>query len=790
MLFKFGSGSGTDLSTLRSSRETLHGGGTASGPVSFMEGYDAFAGVIKSGGRTRRSAKMQTLHICHPDIMRFITCKRDEDRKARALIAAGYSPRLSGHHAEAYSSVRFQNANLSVRVTDEFMRIAESNGTGLSQETFALKAVKTGETLEKVDPSVLLDEIAAATHECGDPGMQYTDTINLWHTCPNTGPISSSNPCSEYVYIDDSACNLFSLNLLKFRLHDGTFDIGGFRNAVRVAIIAQDVLVDNASYPTRLIAENSRKHRPLGLGYANLGAYLMTLGLPYDSNEGREFAASVTALMHAQAYLTSAELAERLGPFEAFHENRKPMLTVIEKHLKCMQRLRADGVVAARPGTDNTDTILCMALMTMDAAYRNGKEHGFRNSQVTLLAPTGTIAFMMGCATTGVEPAVSLVSYKELAGGGVLKMVPDCVEGALKTLGYEGERLEGILDYIKENDTIEGSSIREAHLPVFDCAFPSGNGTRSISWLAHLRMMAVVQPFLSGAISKTINAPSTATVADIRDIYLEGWRLGLKAVAVYRDGSKGVQPVTTKKADSEVEVIDNRLEPVPEPSPRPATRSLPNRERMPKTRYSVTHKFTIEGRYEFYIHVGLYADGRVGEVWLDCSKEGSTLGGLLASFGVAMSIGLQNGIPLAHFVHKFAHTRFEPHGFTDNPADVPIAKSPIDYVARWLGIHYVPGYREEAFPSLDPIHSPDAEREAAFQPSMPGDPIQEIVFNYRLFLFEEQAGDAVVIVGDTAIATRPNRLTEAPACDVCGALTVPCGSCYRCVQCGTSMGCS
>ncbi len=557
MLFKYGSGTGTDLSTLRSSREKLAGGGKPSGPVSFMRVYDSIASVIKSGGKTRRAAKMQTLKVWHPDILEFIECKTKEEKKAQTLIECGYEANFNG---EAYSSVMFQNANLSVRATDAFLRAAETDAE------WTTRAVTTGRPMQTHRAKVLLDKIAEGTWLCGDPGMQYEDTIQRWHTCPNTAPINSSNPCSEYMFLDDSACNLASINLMKFRREDGTFDAKSFRAACRVFITAQEILVDHASYPTDRIAANSHKFRPLGLGYANLGSLIMASGLPYDSDEGRGLAGAVTAIMHGQAYLTSAEHAANVGPFDGFALNREPMLRVMEMHRDAVESI----------GSHAADDLVDEARAVWDACLEAGRAHGYRNSQVTVLAPTGTIAFMMDCDTTGVEPDIALVKYKSLAGGGVLKIVNRTVPMALRKLGYDEPAILGVLGYIDANDTIEGApGLKDEHLPVFDCAFAPPQGGRSIHYQGHLRMMAAVQPFLSGAISKTVNMPSEATVADIRNAYLEGWKLGLKALAIYRDGSKGSQPVNTKSetdtANDKANAAAGNVGRADEASPRAAT---------------------------------------------------------------------------------------------------------------------------------------------------------------------------------------------------------------------------
>jgi ribonucleoside-diphosphate reductase alpha chain len=790
MLFKFGSGTGTDLSTLRSSKEKLAGGGKPSGPVSFMRVYDAIASVIKSGGKTRRAAKMQTLKIWHPDILEFIESKTKEEKKARTLIEGGYEANFNG---EAYSSVLFQNANLSVRATDGFLRAVEQGGE------WTTRAVTTGRPMDTYPARKLMDAIAEGTWLCGDPGLQYEDTIQRWHTCPNTAPINSSNPCSEYMFIDDSACNLASLNLMKFRREDGTFDAPSFRAACRIFITAQEILVDHASYPTDRICQNSHKFRPLGLGYANLGSLIMADGLPYDSNPGRGLAACITAIMHGQAYLTSAEHAGQIGPFEGFALNREPMLRVMEMH-----RDAVEGIDPSAPA-DLVDE----ARKVWDACLELGRKNGYRNSQVTVLAPTGTIAFMMDCDTTGIEPDIALVKYKQLAGGGMLKIVNRTVPMALRKLGYDEPVVRGILDYIDEKDTIEGApGFHEGHLPVFDCAFAPPQGGRSIHFRGHLRMMSAVQPFLSGAISKTCNVPSDASIDDIREAYLEGWKLGLKAMAIYRDGSKGSQPVSTKsETDTKAEAEAAKLaaaQPVPTPSPAPGpipipastaevAGSQPRRARLPHTRHSLTHKFDIQG-HEGYVTVGFYPDGRPGEVFITMAKEGSTIGGLMDVLGTSISMGLQYGVPLEVFVNKFAHSRFEPAGFTKNP-DIPIAKSVTDYIFRWLGMEFIPGYREA-----------NAPQRAADEPPAPR-PVTKVNGHRTVTIDDLEHTEAVL--GHAAPAPVPAHVvvptieglekrdeqfahfqSDAPACDNCGALTVRCGTCYRCFNCGNSMGCS
>jgi ribonucleoside-diphosphate reductase alpha chain len=788
MLFKFGSGTGTDLSTLRSSKEKLSGGGRPSGPVSFMRVYDAIASVVKSGGKTRRAAKMQTLKVHHPDILEFIECKTKEERKAQTLIRNGYEANFNG---EAYSSVMFQNANLSVRVTDAFLRAAEGGGD------WTTRAVTTGKPLGTYKAGMLLDKIAEGTWLCGDPGVQYEDTIQRWHTCPNTAPINSSNPCSEYMFLDDSACNLASINLMKFRREDGSFDAEGFRAAVRVFITAQEILVDHGSYPTEKIAANSHKFRPLGLGYANLGSLIMASGRPYDSDEGRALAGAITAIMHGEAYRTSSEHAAHLGPFESFALNREPMLRVMEMH-----RDAVEGIDPTCPGE-----LIEEARRVWDECVASGREHGYRNSQVTVIAPTGTIAFMMDCDTTGIEPDIALVKYKTLAGGGMLKIVNRTVPMALRTLGYDDPTIRGILEYVDEQDTIEGApGLAAEDLPVFDCAFKPMNGERSIHWEGHVKMMAAAQPFLSGAISKTVNMPREATVEDIRNAYLEGWKLGLKALAIYRDGSKESQPLSTSSEEGR----DKKAEEVPAapaaapapalavvpiaPTPAPATAPppKPRRERLPDTRRSMTHKFDIQG-HEGYLTIGFFDDGRPGELFITMAKEGSTVGGLMDVIGTLVSMGLQYGVPLDVFVNKFAHSRFEPAGFTKNP-DIPIAKSITDYIFRYLGIQFVPGYREANAPRREGVGSPYVVED---ETAVPATPVVKVNGHRTATMADLEHAEALHQPRPETLDTLESQQeqfarfqSDAPACDNCGALTVRCGTCYRCFNCGNSMGCS
>jgi ribonucleoside-diphosphate reductase alpha chain len=874
LIFKDGSGAGGDRSPLRSSREPITGGGKASGPVSFMVVYDSIGSVTKSGGRTRRAARMDTLKCWHPDILEFIQCKRLEEDKARVLIAAGYEADFNG---AAYQSVKFQNCNMSVRATDSFLRTVEA-GEGWMWQTLSVvtrgPAAVDGTEMPCYPAGFLMDEIALGTWTCGDPGLQFEDTIQRWHTTPNAGPIDSSNPCAEYMSLNDSACNLASLNLMKFRRDDGTFDVERFRAACRIFTVAQDILVDLGSYPTSEIACTAHRFRQLGLGYSNLGSLIMAAGLPYDSDEGRSLAGAITAIMTGQAYLTSAEMAERLGPFDGFAADRENMLRVMEMHHEAAQM-----DYAKEYGPSPRYRLWWQASDIWKDVCFSGQQHGYRNSQVTCLAPCGTIAFMMDCSTTGIEPAIALVSYKTLWGRGKLKLVNETVPETLRTLGYydgsdrmQPNQIKTIIDFIDQHDTIEGAPyFNHEHLPVCDCAFPPANGSRSIHWRGHLKMVAAVQPFLSMGISKTINMPRDSTVADIRNAYMEGWKLGLKAVAIYRDGSKESQPVSTSKGekpsqadelgiDKEIarDVIRRALElDMPQDvstlahfagfdeSIKPAvakyiqalmdderrirevredevalialgsgqpkvstskgdtssTNSVvftgtvsgepvsmkvdvttsgigalkpikpppPRRERLPDTRRSLTHKFSIL-QHEGYVTVGFFPDGRPGELFIKMAKEGSTIGGLVDTIGTVVSMGLQYGVPLEVFVNKFAHQRFEPSGFTKNP-DIPIAKSVTDYIFRWMGMEFVPGYRELHAPKRDAVtvrvtvpSNGDSKRDADMATPVPS--------------------------GDPSSQQPPS--SDGTTCRECGHLMVRwAGPCLVCDQCGsTSGGCS
>jgi ribonucleoside-diphosphate reductase alpha chain len=778
MLFKHGSGTGTDLSTLRSSKEKLSGGGKPSGPISFMRVFDQIAAVVKSGGKTRRAAKMQSLKIHHPDIKEFITCKTEEEKKAWSLIEQGYDGNYNG---QAYGSVMFQNANLSVRITDEFMRAVEND------EPFTTRAVTTGEPMDTYPARELMKLIAEGTHVCGDPGLQYDTTINRWHTCPNSGRINASNPCSEYMFIDDSACNLASLNLMKFRRDDGTIDVERLQRAVRLMIIAQEVLVDHGSYPTVEVTQNSHDFRPLGLGYANLGSLIMSLGLPYDSDEARAMAGAITAIMTGAAYQVSAELARILGPFTGFAVNREPMLRVIGMHRHAVagidRRVCPDYLVQA-------------AVEAWDQAMEQGSRGGFRNAQVSVLAPTGTIGFMMDCDTTGIEPDIALVKYKLLAGGGMLKIVNGTVQLALERLGYSREQITRIIAGIEQDDTIETSKdLKPEHQPVFDCAFKPAKGKRTIHYLAHIRMMSAVQPFISGAISKTVNMPNESTVDDTMEAYMTGWRLGLKALAIYRDGSKRSQPVSTRKTERTDKQKD-ALEYKPETSNIKERR--PQRVRLPQTRQSITHKFDVAG-HEGYLTVGLYENGQPGELFVTMAKEGSTVGGLMDAYGTCISLALQYGVPLGSLVEKFSHSRFEPAGMTSN-RDIPFAKSLIDYISRWLGMTFLPGYREANAPNRGEAgKSKSGESKAAPAASPATDASKPKLgrFSSRIDeIMEKVTKPETVTAGDRAevMSVFNGQFThfqaDAPVCDVCGSITVRNANCYRCFNCGASMGCS
>jgi ribonucleoside-diphosphate reductase alpha chain len=754
MIFKFGSGSGSNLSRIRGSKEYLSGGGRASGPVSFMRGFDAFAGVIKSGGKTRRAAKMVVLNIDHPDIVDFIECKAKEEQKAWALIEEGYDPGFNVPGG-AYDSVFFQNANHSVRVTDDFMRAVEEDGE------WCTYARTTGEVMGRYKARDLFRKIAEAAWICGDPGLQFHDTTNRWHTVKNSGPINASNPCSEFVFLDDTSCNLASLNLMKFRQADGTFDVEAFRAAVRILITAQEIIVDNSAYPTERICDNSHNFRPLGLGYANLGALLMSLGLPYDSDAGRAYAAIITAIMHGEAYRQSAIIARDCGaPFPGFALNREPTLEVMRMHADALNGIEAQYV---------PDYLMTAARAIYDEMLKLGEKHGYRNAQVTVLAPTGTISFMMDCDTTGIEPDIALVKYKTLVGGGLLKIVNTTVPLALQQLGYSAEEIEAITRYIDEHDTIEGAPyLKEEHLPVFDCAFRPAKGKRSLAPMAHVKMMAAVQPFLSGAISKTVNMPSDATPEDIEDIYMQAWKLGLKAIAIYRDGSKRTQPLSTKKPTEEKAEGEQRAG---------TSAERPVRRHLPDERKSITHKFSIAG-HEGYITVGMYEDGTPGEIFITMAKEGSVISGLMDAFATAISLALQYGVPLEKLVEKFSYTRFQPSGFTNNP-QIPVATSIVDYIFRWLGMKFLQQQPEQK-QTLEALDEHPAAALAAPQPEVVG------VAGAK----ETAPSLTPTGQGETTDWSQLVKLQQdAPPCPVCGMIMVRAGACHQCLNCGTSYGC-
>ena len=750
MLFKWGSGTGTNFSTLRGSRESLSGGGIASGPVSFMKGFDAFAGVIKSGGKTRRAAKMVILNVDHPDIIEFIESKTKEERKAHVLIEQGYDSSIDG---EAYSSVFFQNANHSVRVTDDFMAACDED------RDWWTRNVADGEPADKYRARDLMRRMAESAWQCGDPGMQYDTTINRWHTCKVTDRIYASNPCSEYMFLDDTACNLASLNLLRFLGPSGQFDTESFRHAVDITITAQEILVDNASYPTERIARNSHDYRPLGIGYANLGALLMSLALPYDSDGGRDFCGAVTALMTGESYAQSARIAERMGPFGGYLRNRDSMLDVIRMHRDSLRPIKEENV---------QPSLLRAAQESWDNALALGEKFGYKNSQVSVLAPTGTIGFMMDCDTTGIEPDLALVKQKRLVGGGVIKIVNNTVPQALMRLGYTPEDVAKIVDYIDAQGTIEGApGFKSEHLAVFDCSLTPAGGGRSISWRGHLHMMAAAQPFLSGAISKTINMPEESTVEDIMQAYTESWKLGLKAVAIYRDNSKRSQPLSAagrkeeEKAAAPAPAAAATQAPVPAPPEQQELfRASARRKKLPAERNSITHKFSVGG-HEGYLTVGKYDDGNPGEIFIKMAKEGSTLSGIMDAFALSVSIALQYGVPLRALVDKFCNSRFEPSGYTGNP-EIRYAKSVVDYIGRWLGGKFI---------SADYLdHDGVAvEEEAAPKAASAADPKQ----------------------AEVETTTRPRAaIDDAPYCSECGMLMTPNGSCYKCSNCGSTSGCS
>jgi ribonucleoside-diphosphate reductase alpha chain len=783
IIFRGGSGSGINLSKIRGSTEPLSRGGTASGPVSFMRGADSWAGSIKSGGGTRRAAKMVVLDVDHPDIREFIWCKAKEEDKAAALRDAGFDMSIDG---DGFHSIQYQNANNSVRLTDEFMQAVEND------EDWHLIARTTGKPIgEPIPARELMNEIAEAAWRCADPGVQYDTTINHWHTCPNSGRINASNPCSEYMHVDDSACNLASLNLMKFRRPDGTFDVDSFEHAVDTVLLAQEIIVSPSSYPTKRIGENARAFRQLGLGYANLGAYLMSNGMPYDSDEGRGTAAAITALMTGRGYLQSAKVAAAIGPYDRYAENREPHNAVMAMH--------RDAARAIADETCHDSALLEAARSAWDKAVEVGDEHGYRNAQATVLAPTGTISFLMDCDTTGVEPDFSLVKYKELVGGGQMTIVNRTVPLALQTLGYTAPQIEQIEAHINEHGTIVGApELAAEHLPVFDVAV----GERAISHMGHIKMMGAVQPFISGAISKTVNLPESATVADIADAYLQAWHLGIKALAIYRDGSKTAQALRTdaqKDAPVPVDVeaaIDKAVKEALAEAP-------PRRHRMPRERRSITHKFSIGG-HEGYITAGMYEDGSVGEIFLtDIGKEGSTLRGMMNAFATAISISLQYGVPLETLVQKFSYMRFEPEGMTGNP-EIPFAKSMPDYIMRWLASRFLDVELQEELGILTPeVRARKAAQEAATSrtsdtagPAGPdnGDPAGEA--NGKTEGNGNGSHVPPAAPATAALTDQPpvipvvrSGLDLGPACQQCGGMMQRTGSCYTCSSCGFNTGC-
>ncbi len=815
MLFKWGSGTGTNLSPLRGSHESLSGGGTASGPLSFMRGFDAFAGVIKSGGKTRRAAKMVILNIDHPDIEDFIDCKMKEEAKAHALVREGYDG--SSPDSEAYSSIFFQNANNSVRVNDEFMLAAERDAD------FTTRDVNDNTPHKTYKARDLMRKIAEATWHCGDPGMQFDTTVNRWHTSKNTARINASNPCSEYMFLDDSACNLASLNLMKFA-PNGTFDVEAYRHAVDVMITAQEIVVDFSGYPTESIARNSHDYRPLGLGYANLGALLMAAGLPYDSEAGRDYAACVTAIMCGEAYLQSARIAELCPSLEpasdktkaaftngqvatstahggacpGFYLNREPFLDVIRMHRASVNSIGSQETRNQRPETSQLSTLISASKSVWDEALSHGEKYGYRNSQVTVLAPTGTIGFMMDCDTTGIEPDLALVKYKKLVGGGMIKIVNNTVPAALFKLGYSPEQVNAIVSYIDATGTIEGAPhIKDEHLAVFDCSFKPAKGTRSIHYMGHLRMMAATQPFISGAISKTVNLPESATVDEIAEAYIQAWKLGLKAVAIYRDGCKKSQPLSaagTKTAESragdtgskdESPAADNR-EPVTvdhHPVDHRDADGPPRavRHRLQLERASLTHKFNIAG-HEGYITVGTYPSGQPGEIFITMAKEGSTVSGLMDSFALAISMALQHGVPLKLLCEKFKHTRFEPSGWTGNE-NIGYATSIMDYIFRWLEQKFITGQQQLLFPGMRTTAQEQQANESKGEQAVLGGTKDLLLppTNDQRPTTSHHASDALKELVD---------LGDAPSCSYCGAIMTRNGSCFRCASCGSTSGCS
>ncbi len=744
MIFKHGSGSGINLSKLRSSRERLRSGGTASGPVSFMRGADASAGTIKSGGATRRAAKMVVLNVDHPDIKDFIWCKALEENKARSLREAGFDMDLDGKDSH---SIQYQNANNSVRVTDEFMQAV------LDDRDWELKGVTDGSVIETLEARALFREITQAAWECADPGIQYDTTANDWHTCPNTGRINASNPCAEYMHVDNSSCNLASLNLMKFVDESDRFDVEKFKHAVEIMYLAQEISVGFASYPTQKIAENSHDMRQLGQGIANIGALLMTQGLPYDSDEGRAWAAAIQAIQTGHCYTTSAKIAERVGPYEEYAKNREPHLRVMGKHRDAAYEI-PDGLAP--------DELVQTARESWDEAVASGEKHGYRNAQSTVTAPTGTIGLLMDCDTTGIEPDLALKKTKKLVGGGTMSIVNQSVPRALRKLGYDAQHVADIVAYIDENSHVVGAPhMDEEHLPVFDTAM----GERSIHYMGHIKMMGAVQPFISGAISKTVNLPENVTVEDVEQAYIEGWRLGLKALAIYRDNCKVGQPLSiTKKEDQKADT--------------PATLPEPIRRRLPKARRSMTFKFRVADT-EGYLTAGEFPEGGVGEIFLRVAKQGSTLAGIMDAFAISISMGLQYGVPLAAYVKQFTNTRFEPSGMTDD-SDFRIATSILDYVFRRLALQYLTPEERHAL-GIRTAGERQADIESKLDPNATGDAENG---NGKVNGGTKQEG--VVVLGPVADA----HVGSLPFCGTCGVQMQPSGSCFACPSCGSTSGCS
>ncbi|MSO44059.1 MAG: vitamin B12-dependent ribonucleotide reductase [Thermoleophilia bacterium] len=766
IIFKGGSGSGINLSAVRSSRERLSGGGEASGPISFMRGADACAGAIKSGGTTRRAAKMVILNVDHPDITAFVNCKAEEEKKAWALGDMGYDMSLNG---EAWNSIQFQNANNSVRVSDEFMYAMEAGGD------WHTTAVTTGEVVDTMKARDLMKDISEAAWLCGDPGLQFDSTINRWHTCPVSGRINASNPCSEYMHLDDSACNLASFNLMKFVTDDGTFRVDDFEQAIDVFITAMDIVVARSGYPTEKIGENARAYRQLGLGYANLGALLMSHGLPYDSDDGRGYAAAVTALMTGRAYAMSTRLAERMGAFDGYAPNAKAMKGVIRSHRRAAQDI-PDGRVADA-------ALLASARESWDVAVDRGEIFGYRNSQASVLAPTGTIGFMMDCDTTGVEPDIALVKYKRLVGGGVIKMVNNTVPEALAKLGYHEEAIKRIVAFIDENETIEGApGLKDSDLPVFDCAFTPTNGQRSIHYRGHIKMMGAVQPFISGAISKTVNMPNDATPEDIMGANVLAWKAGIKALAIYRDGSKRTQPLSTGK-DSPADM-------------RAATDAAASpakllRRRLPDERQAITHHFRILD-HDGYITVGMYEDGSPGEVFMKMAKQGSTVSGLMDSLAICMSLALQYGVPLTTLANKLSHMRFDPSGFTGNQ-EIPTAKSIVDYLVRWLSAKFLTEDEKRQVGIITDQMRAELEGQmpGAYTPAAPDGTAPSVTTVETPPAATRPKDQTSMDMGLAQTAGLSVRLDQDGAiCGSCGWTMVRSGTCYKCMNCGSTSGCS